>query len=166
MNIKKLISWVITVVVSMLIASTGAIAAETEKTETHGGEETHGKHVLGVFLGVTHEHNDDLETLGIEYSYRINKLWSVGGVIERAEREKDSTLAIVFAHLWPYKGLFLGAGIGRKDPGGERENTVRATIGYEFELGGGWSIAPQANLDAIEGHENEEVYGIAIGKRF
>lgn len=166
MNIKKLISWVITVVASMLIASTGVIADETEKLEAHGGEEAHGKHALGVFLGVTHEHDDDLETLGIEYSYRINKLWSVGGVIERADREKDSTLATVFAHLWPYKGLFLGAGIGRKDPGGERENTVRATIGYEFELGGGWSIAPQANLDSIEDHENEEVYGIVIGKRF
>jgi hypothetical protein len=43
---------------------------------------------------------------------------------------------------------------------------LRATIGYEFELGGGWSIAPQANLDVIENEENEEVYGITIGKRF
>jgi hypothetical protein len=87
-------------------------------------------------------------------------------VIERAERDMDSTLAIVFVHLWPYKGLFLGIGGGRKDPGDERENTLRGTIGYEFELGGGWSIAPQANLDVIENEENEEVYGIAIGKRF
>jgi len=90
----------------------------------------------------------------------------MGGVIERAERDKHSTLAIVFVHLWPYKGLFLGVGAGRKDPGDERENTLRGTIGYEFELGGGWSIAPQANLDVIENEENEEVYGIAIGKRF
>ena len=73
---------------------------------------------------------------------------------------------IAFAHFWPYKGLYVGGGIGRKDPGDERENTFRATIGYEFELGGGWSIAPQANLDVIENAENEEVYGIAFGKRF
>ena len=87
-------------------------------------------------------------------------------MIERAERDKSSTLAIVFAHWWPYKELFLGAGVGRKDPGDTRENTLRATIGYEFELRGGWSIAPQANLDIIESDENEEVYGIAFGKRF
>ena len=147
-------------------ASAGAIADETQSQGKHEEEADHGKHVLAAFLGVTHEHGENLETLGIEYSYRISKSWSIGGVIERAEREKDSTLALLFAHLWPYKGLFLGAGVGRKDPGDERENVLRGTIGYEFELGKGWSFAPQANLDFIENEENEEVYGIALGKRF
>ena len=156
----------IVVALWLSLASIGVIAAETEGKEAHGEEEGHGKHALGPFIGVTREDGENRETLGIEYSYRINKSWSVGGVIERAERDKHSTLAIVFAHWWPYKGWYLGAGIGRKDPGDERENTVRATLGYEFELKGGWGISPQANLDAIEGHDNEEVYGIAIGKRF
>ena len=146
--------------------SIGAIADESDSEGAHGGEEDHAKHVLAAFLGVTRESGENLETLGIEYSYRINKSWSLGGVIERAERDNDSTLAILFAHLWPYKGLFLGAGVGRKDPVDERENVLRGTIGYEFELSGGWSIAPQANLDVIENEENEEVYGIAFGKRF
>ncbi len=149
-----------------VLFSAGAIASETGSEETHGGEESHPKHAVAVFAGVTREESENRGTLGFEYSYRINEIWSVGGVIERAERDNDSTLVIVFVHLWPYKGLFLGAGIGQKDPGDERENTFRATIGYEFELRGGWSIAPQANLDVIENEENEEVYGIAFGKRF
>jgi hypothetical protein len=33
-------------------------------------------------------------------------------------------------------------------------------------LKGGWGIAPQANIDFIDGHDNEEVYGIAFGKLF
>ena len=156
----------IVVALWLSLGSIGAIADESDREGTHGGEEEHAKHALAAFLGVTREHGENLETLGIEYSYRINKSWSVGGVIERAEREKDSTLAILFGHLWPYKGLFLGAGVGRKDPGDERENVLRGTIGYEFELGRNWSIAPQANLDVIENEENEEVYGIAFGKRF
>lgn len=130
------------------------------------GYEIYGKNALAVFLGVTREDGDNLETFGIEYSYRISQLWSIGGGIERADREKDSTLAIAFAHLWPYRGLFLGAGIGWKDPGGHTESVFRGTVGYEFELSKGWSIAPSANLDVIEETENEEVYGIAIGKRF
>ncbi len=146
--------------------SAGAIADETGSEEIHGGEENHLKHALAVFAGVTREHGENLDTLGIEYSYRITESWSVGGVIERAEREQNSTLVIAFVHFWPYKGLYAGGGIGRKDPGDKRENTFRATIGYEFELGGGWSLAPQANLDVIENEENEEVYGIAFGKRF
>lgn len=156
----------IAIALCLSLGSAGAIADESQSQGTQSGEEDQGKHALAAFLGVTHEHGENLETLGIEYSYRINKSWSIGGVIERAEREKDSTLALLFAHLWPYKGLFLGAGVGRKDPGDERENVLRGTIGYEFELGKGWSFAPQANLDFIENEENEEVYGIALGKRF
>jgi hypothetical protein len=153
-------------IVLCVLFTTGAVADETGSEETHDGEESRGKHALALFAGVTREHSENLGTLGIEYTYRINERWSVGGVIERADREENSTLVIAFVHLWPYKDLFLGVGIGRKDPGDKRENTFRATIGYEFELGGGWAIAPQANLDVIENEENEEVYGFAFGKRF
>ena len=149
-----------------VLFSAAAIAGETENEVTHGSEESRGKNALAVFAGVTREHSENLATLGIEYSYRLHKNWSIGGVIERADREKHSTLVIAFVHLWPYKELYVGAGIGRKDPGDKRENTFRATIGYEFELAGDWSISPQANLDVIENEENEEVYGIVFGKRF
>ncbi len=154
-----------TVIGILLLAAAGSPIVSANEG-AHGEEESHAKHTLAAFLGVTREHGETLDTLGVEYSYRINKSWSVGGVVERADREEDSTLAIVFAHLWPYKGLFLGAGIGRKDPADARENTFRATIGYEFVLGGGWIIAPEADLDIIDGHENEEVYGVSIGKQF
>ena len=156
----------IIIALCLSLGSIGAIAAELDGDELHGEEKAHAKHALALFAGVTREGTENHGTLGIEYSYRINTYWSIGGVIERADREKDSTLVIAFAHWWPYKELFLGAGVGRKDPGDKRENTLRATIGYEFELGGDWSIAPQANLDVIEGHENEEVYGFSFGKRF
>jgi hypothetical protein len=141
-------------------------ASEPSHVETTHGEEPHHKHTIGLFLGITREHHENLETAGIEYSYRISKHWSLGGVIERAERETDSTLGIFFVHFWPYKGLYLGGGIGRKDPGDERQNTFRATVGYEFELGKGWGISPQANLDFIENEEREEVYGVVFGRRF
>jgi hypothetical protein len=135
----------------------GSFAAETEH---------HGRHSLGLFAGITREHKHNRETIGIEYSYRISRYWSAGAVVERAERDKNSTLAIAFVHLWPTEFLYLGVGIGRKDPGEERENVLRGTIGYEFELGKGWAISPQANVDVIENNENEEVYGLVLGKRF
>ncbi|MDA1044670.1 MAG: hypothetical protein O3C57_05545 [Verrucomicrobia bacterium] len=149
-----------------ILFSAAAIADETGSEKTHAGEESRGKHALALFAGVTRENSENLATLGIEYTYRLHENWSVGGVIERADREENSTLVIAFVHLWPYKDLYVGAGIGRKDPGDERQNTFRGTIGYEFELAGGWSISPQANLDIIEHEEDEEVYGILFGKRF
>ncbi|MFC1680598.1 hypothetical protein ACFL1S_02240 [Pseudomonadota bacterium] len=156
----------IVVVLCLAFSPIVAIADESKSEVAHGGEAAHTKHTLAAFVGITREHHENHETFGIEYSYRINRSWSVGGVIERADRQKESTLAILFVHLWPYKGLFLGVGAGRKDPGDEREIAYRATIGYEFELGGGWVIAPEANLDFIENEENEEVFGIAFGKSF
>jgi hypothetical protein len=156
---------ILTFTLAVLLSGT-VFASEDGSNQDHAGEEGHSPHTLAVFAGVTLEHGEYLDTLGLEYSYRVNQNWSVGGVIERADREKNSTLAVAFAHYWPYKGLFLGAGIGRKDPGDDRENTLRATIGYEFVFKGGWVLAPQANIDFIDGHDNEEVYGIAFGKLF
>ena len=144
----------------------GSFASEAEHEGADHSFEHHGKHNLGLFVGITREHDHNRETIGIEYSYRINKLWSVGAVVERAERDQDSTLAVAFVHLWPTEFLYLGLGVGRKDPGEEREVTYRGTIGYEFELGKGWSLSPQANIDWIEDEDNEEVYGLVIAKRF
>jgi hypothetical protein len=156
--------WSLAMILS-LACPLSLFADENEHEEGHA-EEAHHKHSLGLFVGVTREHDESLSTLGIEYAYRINRLWSVGGLIERADREKNSTLAIAFAHFWPWKGLFLGGGLGRKDPGDERENTARATLGYEWEFGKGWVINAQANLDFIKDHDREEVYGIVFGKSF
>ena len=151
---------------SLLILPLSSMASESGHEEMHDGEEVHHKHTIGLFLGITREHSENLETIGLEYSYRFHPKWTVGGVIERAEREKDSTLGIVFLHFWPHKGLFFGGGIGRKDPGDKRENTARATLGYEWELPRAWVINLQANVDFIENEDREEVYGIAFGKSF
>lgn len=148
-----------------LMCSLNLMANEPGHEDGNHGEE-HPRHSLGLFVGVTQEHGESLETYGIEYSYRIHQRWTVGGVIERANREKDSTLGIVFVHFWPWKGLFLGGGIGRKDPASERENTARATLGYEWVFGRGWLINVQANLDFIENHDREEVYGFVFGREF
>lgn len=150
----------------LLVLPLAVQANESEEAESHGEAEHHYKHSLGLFVGITREGSENHETFGIEYAYRVSRQWSLGAVVERADRERDSTLAVVFAHYWPWKGLFLGGGIGKKDPGGERENTFRATLGYEWELNKGWIINAQVNLDYIEDHDREEVYGLAFGRQF
>lgn len=149
-------------VLLVVVMPTTAVASE----ETNGEEEFHRRHALGIFLGVTREESESLETIGIEYAYRFHQNWSVGAVAERADREKDSTLVIAFVDLHPYKGWFLRGGVGRKDPAGKEENTARIGIGYEFELAGGWAIVPQVSKDFIEDEEDEEVFGVGFYKLF
>ena len=120
---KSTLTGRILLVLCLPLTSVSAMAAEADTQQTHATEQEHGRHELAVFAGITREHDENLDTFGIEYSYHINSAWSLGGGVERADRKKDSTLAIVFAHWWPYKGLFLGAGVGRKDPGESRERT-------------------------------------------
>ena len=154
------------VAISLLLCSAGTAADEAGRDGSEADHEERGRHTLGLFVGITRENGENRETIGIEYSYRFHEFWSAGAVIERAERDKESTLGVVFVHFWPSEFLYLGLGVGRKDPGEKRENTLRATLGYEFELGKGWSISPQANVDSIENEDAEQVYGLVIGKRF
>lgn len=93
-----------------LLVSLSAYADDSEGDEGRAAQEGHHKHTIGVFVGVTREHSEDLGTLGIEYSYRFHENWSAGAVLERADRDNDSTLGVVFLHFWPWKGLYLGGG--------------------------------------------------------
>ena len=77
------------VTIALVVLLSGAVfAGEDGTNQDHAGEEAHPPHTLAVFAGVTIEHGEHLNTLGLEYSYRINQNWSLGGVIERADREK------------------------------------------------------------------------------
>ena len=84
-------------IIALLLSfvSNGAFATEAENEGPEHSFEHHGRHFLGPFIGITREEGHNRETIGIEYSYRINEAWSAGAVIERAERDKDSTLGIV-----------------------------------------------------------------------
>ena len=159
------------VLVLALLLPLGLVASEADHESGHesghdGAGAHHGKHTIGLFVGVTREHGENLETFGLEYSYRIRPRWTIGALIERAEREQDSTLGIVFAAYWPWKGLYLGAGVGRKDPANKRENTARVSAGYEWVFDSGWLISAQAHLDFIENHDREEVFGLVFGHQF
>ena len=142
-----------------------SLAGETGD-EPDVGEEPFLRHALGIFVGATHAEDEYLETLGIEYGYYINETVELGLLAERAVREDDSTLVIAFAAIHPYRGLILGAGVGRKDPGDNRQNTLRLSLGYEFEVSHHWSFETQLHLDFIENEEDEEVLGVALLRRF
>ena len=43
---------------------------------------------------------------------------------------------------------------------------VRLGAGYEFELGGHWTLAPEVFVDLIESGENTWVGGVALGYGF
>jgi hypothetical protein len=42
----------------------------------------------------------------------------------------------------------------------------RAGVGYDFELSSRWSLAPEFNVDFIEGGDTKLVYGLSLSYSF
>lgn len=165
LNCHQIVKTLASILLLSIVSST-LFAAEEEHAGGGSHEEGHAKNHLGIFLGSTKEEGHFRDTYGFEYSRRINDLWSIGGVIERADRDEDSTLAIIVAHYRLTEALHLGLGFGRKDPSDERRAVGRLSIGYDIELGGGWSISPEIAMDFIKSEEDEQVFGLIVSKSF
>ena len=162
-----------------------APATEEEENEptteaTHqkeGGRDIDFRHVVGVFLGFTDEEGHDPEfTQGLEYSYRVNPSWSVGVMVEYAGGEMRNDVAAVPFSWFPHAGWFFRAGPGIEYHNGrdtaptgedldERNFLFKIGGGYEFELGRRFILAPNYNLDFVDG-EHVSVYGLSFAVQF
>lgn len=132
--------------------------------EHEGGHALH-KNVLGVFAGVTHAGRRKNEpALGLEYARRINESFSIAGVAEYTFGEADLwVFAVPVAyHAGPWK-FYAGPGI--EDGHHGTEGLVRVGFEYAFELAGGWEIAPQVNVDLVDGEE-AVVMGVFFARGF
>ena len=119
-----------------------------------------------MFVGGTEVHDEWESTLGIELTYHINHRWSTFALIERSDRQEDTTLGLLGVGLHPWKELILLAGVGRKDPGDEREYAFRLGVAYEINLPNNWFLEPMVAVDTIEHEEEELVAGVVLGKKF
>lgn len=125
-------------------------------------------HHLSVIAGATILDVDDSEhafTLGLDYEYRVSERIGLGVVAERAFGPVDSTtlLATADIHLW--QGLAIQTGPGVEFVDDDTAFVVRLGALYEFELGDGFTLSPQAHYD-FSTAENAVVVGVAVGRAF
>ncbi|MEE4361132.1 MAG: hypothetical protein V2I63_06365 [Pseudomonadales bacterium] len=154
--------------VALLLATLLCIAAPAPVVAAESHEEAaEGRVAVAVFLGATRADERNEPTLGFEAGYRIDEHWSVGAVVERADREQDSTLLLAGVGWHPFgAGPRIQLGIGRKDPRGVEETVVRTGLAYEFELTGGWALQPYLARDFLDDEEDETVFGLYFGRNF
>ena len=150
-----------------VMAASAAAVHGQEHEESHGSHAGHSKYAIAGFIGSTHVHGEDEFTLGIEGGMNLNETWSIGAVVERAERERDSTLVLVGVGWHPIGPEFrIQLGVGRKDPAGKEENVFRAGLAYEVELRNRWFVKPYLASDFIDNEDTEIVYGFYFGRGF
>ena len=148
---------------ALLVSRPGFAQEEHEES----GHEEHHRYAIAGFVGSTRVGSENEFTVGIEAGIHLNRKWAIGAVIERAERERHSTLLMVGVGWRPTgEGFRLQLGLGRKDPSGKEETVVRTGVGYEFELRNRWFVKPYFAVDFIEHEDNEEVFGVYVGRGF
>ena len=127
-------------------------------------------HFPGVFAGYTNASDETHFTYGLEYEYKINPTWGLGGVYEKIDDAHHGdgvtvTVAALFYH--PLNNLRFGVGVGKEKIGGAHPHTedlYRLTASYEYHFGD-FGLEPTLAVDFIDG-EKAYVLGVALVRPF
>lgn len=128
-------------------------------------EESHRNNV-GVFLGVTGEdRRDRAGTLALEYSRWFDESFGIGGVVEYAFGDLDFlVLAVPLAYRVDAWKFYAGPGVEMEERG-DTEFLFRIGGEYAFEVGERTEVAPQVNLDFVDG-DTVVVFGVLVAYGF
>ncbi len=139
-------------------------------------EEEFDRHHIALFTGGSHQGSENGFTMGGEYEYRFHRLVGAGVMGEYTWSFREDVLVFpVYFH--PGAGLILAAGPGIDRPTGKKPETngqvdsegtaflVRVAVQYEFEVGKGFSITPNALFDFVDGGQVFG-YGVSFGYGF
>ena len=148
-------------IVFVALASTLSTLAHAE--EHHASEGEHKNH-LSLFLGNTHEEGEDEFTIGLDYERRLDEFWGIGGLVDHAGGEFDTTVLAVPLFFHPHKRWRLLLAPGVEIHNGDSEFLIRAGVGYEFEVNE-WTVSPEFSVDRVD-NEYIQVFGLSIGRGF
>jgi len=151
---------------ALVTASYSRAAEESGTSAIHHHESPNH---LSLFLGNTHllvpgEGNEDGFTAGLDYEYRLSRVFGVGGVAEYASGALDATTLLVALDIHLYKGAVLQLGAGVEFIEGHTNELGRVGILYEFEFGE-VTVSPQFHFDYTSA-EDSLVFGFALGRNF
>jgi len=104
---------------------------------------------------------------GFEYELRFHEHWGVGVALDDIRGDSIRNLSVVFpVNLHPKGNWRVLAGPGVEFTDKKDKFMFRLGVGYEFPLGGHWTLAPEVFTDLIEGGAIIFLGGLAIGYGF
>ena len=157
---------------SILVLFSSTVTADTEtELEEYHVEADHGHghgyhtHTFGVFIGRAQDGRENAPAVALEYEYRFNKRFGLGGFAEYTGDEADFWIAAVpFGFHFGNLKTYIAPGLEKGHHG--THELLRLGAEYAFALSDdGWEIAPQINIDFVDGEE-VWVFGVLIAKGF
>jgi hypothetical protein len=152
--------------VAFVIAITACSPAWSDEPEKVAGEESEPRSRVGLFLGNTHNREDENAfSIGLSYEYRVAPLIGLGALAEHAAGDIESWILGAPFTLHPYRGLSLVAMPGAEISEDDTHFLFRLGIGYEFELDRHWALAPEFNADFVDS-DIDYVFGFSLSYGF
>ena len=123
-------------------------------------------HHLSLIVGATEKSGNWAQTVGIEYTYRLNMRWSVGGWYEQSfgDFELESLGVLTNLYATDHLALLLGAG-SERDLFNEAKYLGRIGASYQFHIGSA-TVAPIGWVDFIENGKELYFLGLTLGTGF
>ena len=124
-------------------------------------EAPESKSDISLFLGASSNSEATAFTIGVDYQYRISRVFGVGAILDYAAGDIKSTLVApaLFLHV---KDLSFTVAPGAEFSDDETTMALRLGAQYEFELSR-FSISPGIFYDTERGGEHTWVYGLSFG---
>ena len=140
------------------------------------GSASHSPHNhIAFILGTATENHDSHRQsgglLGLEYERQYSETWGVGAVFEQeAFGDRTNRHAIVAIpvsyHPNEHWRLFMAPGLEFHSPGDPGKALLRIGSGYEFKIGGHFTVAPEFQIDFVAGGAKVYVFAVAFGYGF
>ena len=159
-----------TMVALVMLLQSGSVFADGDKSHEIG-EHAIPHHWVAGSVGYAVERKRDKDAdagvVGLEYGYRFAEHWGIGAVVEwvTSDTARDVAVAVPVS-FHPHRGwrLFFGPGVEFAEE--HNDWMLRAGVGYEFELGDSWTMAPEFAYDIIESGKRTYILGLALGRSF
>ena len=139
-------------------------------------DESHSPNHLAFLIGHAEEEEKGGSTtggtlLGVEYIRHLHPRWGLGGAFEVesfGNNQKRHAILAMPVSFFPGAGwrLFGAPGVEFSEPWKPDKALARLGVGYEFQAGKHLTLAPEAQVDFVQGGTRVYVFLLAIGFSF
>jgi hypothetical protein len=158
-NLRLAIALVMSLVMSLALAAPAA----AQDSDSHASS---GRNHISIILGGTEKGDKTATTYGIEYTYRLNDRWALGGWYEESTGTFELNSLGMVGSFYVTRNFPLILGLGtERELFGENKYLLRAGLQYQFHAGP-ISISPTAWMDFVEDGHELFFYGATFGFSF
>ena len=120
---------------------------------------------VSAYLGGAFEGGDEGVLIGADYEYRVKQGIGLGGLIEYAGGQLDSTTLAAAVYLHPEDTVRLVVATGFENQRGSTDFLLRLGVSTEFPMENDFSLEPRFAVDFVDG-DHKLVFAVGITLSF